>query len=278
MWIYMLCGSEIVTNKSSFKYSSFVFTVLHALPLFYLTQSFMCIYLYMCVYTHSHLPWWFPFSKVPFPGNRREKVTHVFKVCLSIAHLISSTLKEIEKQRMVEVWRHLRRFLCPTAPAQAGSSRAHFPGLVHMAFGYLQGWRSPSSTLPALSAFLDRRLSVASCPNPFLESCFLASWPPACPAVWRIFFILPQVQDCARSLVEVEVPISPCLQVVDLPLDGSMALWCLSCSTLFSVIKLAEGTPCPIIQTINKNITGKLWKKNFTDKSFSLRRKLQYPN
>lgn len=43
------------------------------------------------------------------------------------------------------------------------------------------------------------------------------------------FFILPQVQDFAHSLVEAdEVPVSPFLQVAELPLDGSTALWCIS--------------------------------------------------
>lgn len=121
----MLCGSEIVTSKSSFKYSSFVFTVLHAFPLFYLKKGFI----FINIYRHTCLLWWFPFSVMPFPGDRREKVLHVFNMCWFITHIISGTLKEIQKQRMVEVWRHVWRFSCPTPPAQAGASRADFPGL-----------------------------------------------------------------------------------------------------------------------------------------------------
>lgn len=36
--------------------------------------------------------------------------------------------------------------------------------------------------------------------------------------------VLPRVQDCAL-LVEHEVPVSPFLQTVKVPLDGSRALW-----------------------------------------------------
>lgn len=67
------------------------------------------------------------------------------------------------------------------------------------------------------------------------------------------FFILPQVQGFAHCCVKAdEVPVSPFFQVVEIPLDGSMALWCISCSSLFSVIKVAEGNPAPSSRPLKK--------------------------
>ncbi|KAK4818982.1 LOW QUALITY PROTEIN: hypothetical protein QYF61_022649 [Mycteria americana] len=65
----------------------------------------------------------------------------------------------------------------------------------------------------------------------------------------------PQVQDLALLLVEVhEVPVSPFLQPVEVPLDGSMTLWCISHSSQFGVIRqLAEGTLCPIIHVTTED-------------------------
>lgn len=64
---------------------------------------------------------------------------------------------------------------------------------------------------------------------------------------------LPCGQDFAFSLVELhEVPISPYLQPVNVPLEDSTTLWCISHYFLVCV-KLAEGTLCPIIQIINED-------------------------
>jgi len=59
-----------------------------------------------------------------------------------------------------------------------------------------------------------------------------------------------QVQNFTLLLIELhEVPVSSFL-----PLKGSMTLWCISHSSLFSVIsKFAEGTLSPIIQIINED-------------------------
>ena len=64
----------------------------------------------------------------------------------------------------------------------------------------------------------------------------------------------PQVQDFALPLVEQhEAPVSPFLQLVQVPLNGSTTLWCIGPSSQFGVIcKLAEGALCPIIQIINE--------------------------
>lgn len=64
---------------------------------------------------------------------------------------------------------------------------------------------------------------------------------------------LPCGQDFAFSLVELhEVPISPYLQPVNVPLEDSTTLWCISHYFLICV-KLAEGMLCPIIQIINED-------------------------
>ncbi|KAK4810833.1 hypothetical protein QYF61_008805 [Mycteria americana] len=65
-----------------------------------------------------------------------------------------------------------------------------------------------------------------------------------------------QVQDFALPLVELhEVPVSPFLQSVQVPLDGSTTLWHISHSSQICVIsKLAEGTLCLIIQIINEDV------------------------
>ncbi|KAK4811173.1 hypothetical protein QYF61_019804 [Mycteria americana] len=54
----------------------------------------------------------------------------------------------------------------------------------------------------------------------------------------------PQVQDFAPPLTELyEDPVSPFLQPVEVPLDGSTTLWCIHHSSQFCVIsKLAEGS------------------------------------
>ena len=66
-------------------------------------------------------------------------------------------------------------------------------------------------------------------------------------------FVLPEGQDFALPLVEChEVPVSPFLQPVKVPLDGSVTLWCISHSSQFCVIhKSAECELCPIMQIIN---------------------------
>ncbi|GAB0181886.1 cAMP-dependent protein kinase inhibitor alpha [Grus japonensis] len=66
----------------------------------------------------------------------------------------------------------------------------------------------------------------------------------------------PQAQDFALPLVELcEIPVSPFLQPVEVPLDGITAFWYIIHSFQFGVIcKLAEGTLCPIIQIVNEEI------------------------
>ena len=65
-----------------------------------------------------------------------------------------------------------------------------------------------------------------------------------------------QVQDFAVLFVELhEIPLSPVLQPVQIPLDGSTATWCISRSSQYCVIcKLAEVVLCPIVQVVNKDV------------------------
>ncbi|KAK4833070.1 hypothetical protein QYF61_027732 [Mycteria americana] len=64
------------------------------------------------------------------------------------------------------------------------------------------------------------------------------------------------VQDFALLLVEFrEVSVIPFLQPVEVLLDGSMTLWCISCSAQFCITsKIIEGTLCPIIKIINEDV------------------------
>jgi len=65
----------------------------------------------------------------------------------------------------------------------------------------------------------------------------------------------PQVQDSALLVELHKVPVGPFLQPVEVPLDSSMTLWCVSHSSQFRIIsKLAEGTLCPITQIISKDV------------------------
>ncbi|KAK4826730.1 hypothetical protein QYF61_010983 [Mycteria americana] len=66
----------------------------------------------------------------------------------------------------------------------------------------------------------------------------------------------PQVQDFALSLDELhEVPVSPFLQPVQVPLDVSTTLWCVSHSSQLCAISiLAEDALCSIIQIINEYV------------------------
>lgn len=68
--------------------------------------------------------------------------------------------------------------------------------------------------------------------------------------------IPPQDQGLPFLSVELkEVPVSPFLHPVELPLDGDTALWHISYSSQFCVIcKLVEGTLCPVIQIINEYV------------------------
>ena len=68
--------------------------------------------------------------------------------------------------------------------------------------------------------------------------------------------VLPQVQDFGLPFVEHQkVSVSPFLQSVKVPLDGSTTLWCTSYSSRCCVIsRLAEGTLCPIIQIFNEYV------------------------
>lgn len=77
----MVCGSEIVTSQSNFKYSSFVFIVLHTFVLFYLRHGFIYKYIYfiyinICTCSGG---FGFPFSVILFSSNRSEKVTCVIQ-------------------------------------------------------------------------------------------------------------------------------------------------------------------------------------------------------
>ena len=65
-----------------------------------------------------------------------------------------------------------------------------------------------------------------------------------------------QVQDFAFAFVELhEVPVSLFLQPVEVPLNGSMILWWISCSSQVCIVcKLAKGALCPIVQIINQDV------------------------
>ena len=62
----------------------------------------------------------------------------------------------------------------------------------------------------------------------------------------------PQVKDPTLAFVEFhEVPLGPALQPVQVSLDGSTALRCISHSSQLGIVsELAEGTLYPIIQVI----------------------------
>ncbi|KAK4831516.1 hypothetical protein QYF61_018100 [Mycteria americana] len=64
--------------------------------------------------------------------------------------------------------------------------------------------------------------------------------------------IPPQVQGFGLPFAELhKVPVSPFLQPVQVPLDGSMPICCTSCSSWFCIIcKLAEWALCPNTETI----------------------------
>lgn len=67
--------------------------------------------------------------------------------------------------------------------------------------------------------------------------------------------ILPCGQDFAFSLVELyAVPISLYLQLVQVPLEGSTALWHVShCFLVCVTSKLAEGTVFPVTQITDED-------------------------
>jgi len=64
------------------------------------------------------------------------------------------------------------------------------------------------------------------------------------------------LQNFAILLVELqEVPVSPFLQPIEVPLDGSTTRWQVSNFSQFSVISiLLDGVLCPIIQMINEDV------------------------
>ena len=66
----------------------------------------------------------------------------------------------------------------------------------------------------------------------------------------------PHIQDFSLPFAELyNIPVSSFLQPVKVLLNGSLTLWCISHSSQFCVIsKLAEGTLCPIIQTVNEDV------------------------
>lgn len=51
-----------------------------------------------------------------------------------------------------------------------------------------------------------------------------------------------------------EVPVSLCLQSVEVPLNGSMILWYINHSQVWVIYKLAMGTLFPIVQIINQDV------------------------
>ena len=65
------------------------------------------------------------------------------------------------------------------------------------------------------------------------------------PAFHSIRVVPTQVQGLALGLVEPhEVHTGPLLELVQVPLDGILSFWCVSCTTQLDVIcKLAEGAP-----------------------------------
>ena len=82
-------------------------------------------------------------------------------------------------------------------------------------------------------------------------------------------FVPPQVQDCALLFVELdEVPVSPFLQPVVVPLDGSTTVGCISHSSQFDVIcKLAESILCPVRWIINDDVKWdwiQCWPQRYT--------------
>lgn len=80
----------------------------------------------------------------------------------------------------------------------------------------------------------------------------LSSWvPPECR--WFSGILPPHMQDFAHLLAELhETFVSPPLQPVQVPLDGSTTLWHFRSSSQFLITcKLAKGTLCPTIQVIN---------------------------
>ena len=84
-----------------------------------------------------------------------------------------------------------------------------------------------------------------------------AAFQPFGPQPILVHEVIPlQVQDFVFSFDGLhEIPVSPFLQPVEVPLDGSMTLWCISRSSQFCVIsKLAHGALCPIIQIINEDV------------------------
>ena len=100
-------------------------------------------------------------------------------------------------------------------------------------------------------AFFAASASTWCPPGPSLQSCFPAAHPQL---VLVPGAVPPQGQDFACPLVELqEVPVSPFLQPVEVPLGGSATSWCLSHSSQCGIVsKLAEGALCPIIQSTSE--------------------------
>ncbi|KAK4824703.1 hypothetical protein QYF61_017929 [Mycteria americana] len=72
-----------------------------------------------------------------------------------------------------------------------------------------------------------------------------------------VHWVIPsQLQDFPFPFVELpEVPVSPFLQPVKVPLNGSTTIWHISHSFQSCIIcKLVEGAPCPIILIINEDV------------------------
>lgn len=71
--------------------------------------------------------------------------------------------------------------------------------------------------------------------------------------------VLPQLQNSALPLVDLhEAPVKPFLQSVQVPLDGSLTLWCISPSSKTSLISKTAHTPSP-------SLLMKKWKKEGLD-------------
>ena len=108
--------------------------------------------------------------------------------------------------------------------------------------------------LAYVSLAVNQDPDILFCKDAFSSSSFCeASWSPAYTGAWG----------CSSSDAELalpfaelsKVPACPFLQPVEVPLDGSTTLWCISHSSQFYVLSnLAESTRCPVIQIMNGGV------------------------
>lgn len=87
-------------------------------------------------------------------------------------------------------------------------------------------------------------------PDLFLQSCFLPSWSPVLTGAWGY-----SSSKAGLFTPLYEIFLYSVLQPVQLSLNGSILVWYINHSSQFRTIcKFAEGTLCPIIQVINKEV------------------------